>query len=45
MQWRGIDIKNLINEIEKDRFGSPAEVLHELSEAIKRLEEKGVVQA
>ena len=45
LQWRGIDIKNLINEIEKDRFGSPAEVLHELSEAIKRLEEKGVVQA
>ena len=45
LQWRGIDIKNLINEVGKDKFESPAEVLHELSGAIKRLEEKGVVQA
>ena len=44
LSWHGISMDKILSEIEKDSFASPAELLHELSEAIKRLEERGELQ-
>ena len=45
LQWQGIEITKILDEIEKESFASPAELLHELAEAIRKLEERGEVQA
>ncbi len=39
--YYGLPASKILDEIEKNEFGSPAELLHELSEAIKKLEERG----
>jgi len=44
LSWHGISMDKILSEIEKDSFASPAELLHELSEAIKRTEERGELQ-
>ena len=41
--WRGIPLTKILDEIPKDEFESPAELLHEISEAIRRLEERGEI--
>ncbi len=45
LKWHGIDIERILDEIPKESFGSPAELLHELAEAIRKLEERGELQA
>lgn len=45
LQWHGVDIAKLLDETGKETFNSPAELLHELAEAIRRLEERGEIQA
>ena len=44
LRWRGVDIDRILDEVPKDEFQSPAELLHELAEAIRKLEERGEVQ-
>jgi len=44
LQWQGIEITRILDEVEKESFASPAELLHELAEAIRKLEERGEVQ-
>lgn len=41
LYWRGIPIEKLLEEIEVEQFETPAEVLHYLAEAARKLEEKG----
>ncbi|UXD21086.1 transcriptional regulator [Ignicoccus pacificus DSM 13166] len=43
LYWRGIPIEVLLDRIEKDEFETPAELLHYLAEAARKLEEKGFV--
>ncbi|NPA05771.1 MAG: DUF2795 domain-containing protein [Crenarchaeota archaeon] len=43
LKWHGLDIEAVLKEVEKEEFHSPAEVLHELSEAIRKLEEKAML--
>ncbi len=45
LKWRGLDIEKILDEVEKEEFATPAELLHELAEAIRRLEERGEVEA
>ncbi len=45
LKWQGLDIEKILDEIPKEEFASPAELLHELAEAIRKLEERGEVQA
>ena len=40
MYWRGIPIEELLDKIEKDTFETPAEVLHYLAEAARKVEEE-----
>ncbi|KSW12538.1 transcriptional regulator [Pyrodictium occultum] len=44
LAWHGVSIERILDEVEKESFGSPAELLHELAEAIRRLEERGELQ-
>jgi predicted transcriptional regulator len=41
--WRGIPIEVLLDHMEKEELETPAELLHCLAEAAKKLEEKGFV--
>jgi predicted transcriptional regulator len=41
--WRGIPIEVLLEHIEKEEFETPAELLHYLAEAARKLEEMGYV--
>ncbi len=43
LYWRGIPIEKLLDVIEKDEFETPAELLHYLAEAARKLEEQGQV--
>ena len=45
LKWHGVDIEKILDEIPKNEFASPAELLHELAEAIRKLEERGEIQA
>ncbi len=40
MYWRGIPIEELLDKIDKDTFETPAEVLHYLAEAARKIEEE-----
>ncbi len=40
MYWRGIPIEELLDKVEKDTFATPAEVLHYLAEAARKVEEE-----
>ena len=39
--WRGIPIEVILDHIEKDTFETPAELLHEIAQTAKKLEEMG----
>ncbi len=41
LTWSGIPITKILDEIEKKEFASPAELLHEIATAIRKLEERG----
>ncbi len=43
LNWMGVPMSKILDEIPKDEFESPAELLHEIAEAIRRLEERGEV--
>jgi predicted transcriptional regulator len=43
LYWRGIPVEKLIDAMEVEEVKSPAELLHELSVAAKKLEEQGEV--
>lgn len=43
LKWHGIEIDKILDEVGKEEFATPAELLHELAEAIRRLEERGEV--
>jgi len=42
--YYGIPATRILDEVEKESFASPAELLKELAEAIRRLEERGELQ-
>jgi predicted transcriptional regulator len=41
--WKGIPVEVLLDHIEKDEFETPAELLHYLAEAARKLEDMGFV--
>jgi predicted transcriptional regulator len=43
MYWKGIPVEKLIDEIEVDQFATPAEVLHYLAEAARKLAGTGQI--
>ena len=43
LYWKGIPVEVLLDNIEKDQFETPAELLHYLAKAARELEEKGFV--
>ena len=45
LTWHGVNIERILEEVEKESFASPAELLKEIAEAIRRLEERGELQA
>ncbi|ABM80080.1 DUF2795 domain-containing protein [Hyperthermus butylicus] len=44
LAWHGINMDKILAEIDRESFASPAELLHSLSEAIRKLEERGEIQ-
>ncbi|ALL00815.1 putative transcriptional regulator [Pyrodictium delaneyi] len=44
LAWHGVNIERILDEVERESFASPAELLKELAEAIRRLEERGELQ-
>ncbi|BES80928.1 DUF2795 domain-containing protein [Pyrodictium abyssi] len=45
LAWHGVSIEKILGEVERESFASPAELLREIAEAIRRLEERGELQA
>lgn len=45
LAWHGVSIEKILDEVERESFASPAELLKEIAEAIRRLEERGELQA
>ncbi|NPA32603.1 MAG: DUF2795 domain-containing protein [Aquificae bacterium] len=43
LYWRGIPIEKVIDAMDVDKVNSPAELLHHLAEAARKLEESGQV--
>ena len=43
LYWRGVPIEKVIDEMEVDSVETPADLLHQLSVAVKKLEERGEV--